>query len=70
MRISVEDKQFLIEHIKTAEPLIQSNNIGALLEEIDGFMTEHGYAPPNYDELNELGRQAERIYDRIYHQNE
>lgn len=38
----------------------------ALLEEIDGFMTEKGYAPPDYTELNEIGRMAEKIYDHIY----
>ena len=69
MRIEDDDKKFLIKNIEAAEALIEADDVDGLLEEIDGFMTEKGYAPPDYSELNELGRQAERVYDRIYSSN-
>lgn len=69
MKIEEKDKQFLIENIKAARTLIEADDVDGLLEEIDGFMTEKGYGPPDYDELNETGRRAERVYDRIYYNN-
>lgn len=69
MKIDEKDKQFLIKNIEAAQTLIEADDADGLLEEIDGFMTEKGYAPPNYDELNATGREAERVYDRIYNNN-
>ncbi len=69
MKIDEKDKQFLIKNIEAAQALIEADDVDGLLEEIDGFMTEKGYAPPNYDELNATGREAERVYDRIYNNN-
>ena len=69
MNLGETDIEFLIDNIEAAQELIEAQDIDGLLEEIDGFMTERGYKPPNFDELNELGRRAEQIYDRIYYQN-
>lgn len=69
MKIEDKDKQFLIENIDKAAELIEADDVESLLDEIDGFMTEKGYAPPDYQELNEIGREAERILDRIYYNN-
>lgn len=69
MKISKDDEQFLIDNIEAAQRLIEEDDLDGLLEEIDGFMTEKGYGPENYDELNDIGRSAERIYDRLYYNN-
>jgi len=69
MKIEDKDKQFLIENIDKAAEFIEADDVESLLDEIDGFMTEKGYAPPDYQELNEIGREAERILDRIYYNN-
>ena len=69
MKIDEKDKQFLIENIEAAQALIEGDDMDRLLEEIVRFMTKEGYAPPDYDELNETGREAERVYDRIYYNN-
>lgn len=69
MRIEEKDKEFLIKNIDKAAALIEADNMEGLLDEIDGFMTEKGYGPTNFDELNEIGREAERILDRIYYNN-
>lgn len=67
MNISDKDRIFLLEHINNAAALIEADNINGLLAEIDLFIAIKGYGPPNYEELNDIGRQAERIYDRIYY---
>lgn len=69
MKIDEKDKAFLIKNIEKAAALIDEDDVDGLLEEIDGFMTEKGYAPPDYQELNDKGREAERILDRIYYNN-
>lgn len=69
MKIEEKDKEFLIKNIDKAAALIEADNMEGLLDEIDGFMTEKGYGPTNFDELNEIGREAERILDRIYYNN-
>ncbi len=69
MKIEEKDKAFLIENIENAVALIEADDVEGLLDEIDGFMTEKGYAPPDYQELNDKGREAERILDRIYYNN-
>lgn len=69
MRIEDNDKTFLIKNIDKAAALIEADDVEGLLDEIDGFMTERGYAPPDYQELNETGREAERILDRIHMNN-
>lgn len=69
MKIDEKDKTFLVKNIEKAAELIDADDVDSLLEEIDGFMTEKGYAPPDYQELNDKGREAERIYDRIYYNN-
>lgn len=69
MNLDEEDLEFLIENIESAQELIEAEDVDGLLEEIDAFMTERGYMPSAYDELNDLGRRAEQIYDRIYYQN-
>ena len=65
MKIDEKDKQFLIENIEAARALIEADDVEDLLDEIDGFMTEKGYGPTDFHELNETGRRAERILDRI-----
>lgn len=69
MKIDEKDKAFLVKNIEKAAALIDVDDVDGLLEEIDGFMTEKGYAPPDYQELNDKGREAERILDRIYYNN-
>ena len=55
--------------IEAARALIEADDVEDLLDEIDGFMTEKGYGPTDFHELNETGRRAERILDRIYYNN-
>ena len=66
MKIDEKDKKFL-EHIKDSQAMLDANDISGLLDALDDFMTTDGYAPPDYQELNDIGRQAEQILDRIYY---
>lgn len=69
MIIEEKDKNFLLKNLDKAAALIEADDIEGLLDVIDGFMTEKGYGPKNFEELNELGREAEQILDRIYYYN-
>lgn len=33
------------------------------------LINEEGFAPPHYDEYNDFGREAQRVYDDLYDQN-
>ncbi len=67
MNINDKDKAFLLEHISNAAELIEADDINGILDALDGFMLDEGYAPPDYEELNDIGREAERVLDRIYY---
>ncbi len=69
MKISDEDRDFIIKNIPGGADLIDADQVDDLLDALDGFMTERGYEPPTFQELNQEGRQAERILDRIYYNN-
>ena len=69
MKIDEKDKKFLLEHIKDSQAMLDANDISGLLDALDDFMTTDGYALPDYQELNDIGRQAEQILDRIYCNN-
>lgn len=69
MIIEEKDKNFLLKNLDKAAALIEADDVEGLLDAIDGFMTEIGYGPKNFEELNELGREAEQILDRIYYNN-
>ena len=40
-----------------------------LLENLDMFINMNGFAPPDYYDYNEIGREAQKIYDGIYEKN-
>lgn len=70
--ISNEDKQFLIENIEDAEALINNGDLNAILLPLDRFITDYGFdvdIKTDDWQLNDIGRTAQRIYDRIYFNN-
>ena len=69
IKIDENDKQFLIDNIEGVLELIESDDVEGVLDALDGFMTEKGYGPVNFEELNENGRRAEHILDYIYYNN-
>ncbi len=71
IRISDDDRAFLLESIPDAERLISSGEINDILSLLDDWIFVNGYTSEGDEEyvLTDLGRKAERIYDRIYYNN-
>ena len=72
MNISNDDKAFLIANIENAESLIEKNDLDGLLNDLDTFITAEGFdvdVKTDDWQLNDIGRTAQRIYDRIYFNN-
>lgn len=72
MNISNDDKAFLIANIENAESLIEKNDLDRLLDCLDSFITAEGFdvdVKTDDWQLNDIGRTAQRIYDRIYFNN-
>ena len=66
IKISEQDAAYVREHLEDADRLMRKENFDELLDVLDDFILD-GF-DQNYD-LNDIGRQAERIYDRIYYAN-
>ena len=71
IKISDDDREFLLENIPDAEGLISSEKINEILSLLDDWIFINGYTSEGNEDfvLTDLGRKAERIYDRIYYNN-
>ncbi len=67
MILTDEQKKIIIENVPNGVDLIERDNLGDLLTEIDNVIVSAGM-DLNYD-LNDLGIKLQRIYDQIYNQN-
>lgn len=64
--MSEESKEFLQKHLPN---LLDEDSVNGVLDPLGDFIDEKGFAPPNYDTYNDLGREAQRVHDDIYYQN-
>ena len=48
---------------------MQSNDVNDILDAIDVWLMESGFAPPDYYDYNDEGRKMQRVRDRIYEDN-
>ena len=62
VRMMPESKIFLEKYLPEA---LKTDSVGQVLLLFD-WIEDHGFAPPHYDEYNDLGREAQRVYDDIY----
>ncbi len=59
-------EEFLKKYLPEALNCTTTNGVLDLLYD---FIDEKGFAPPHYDEYNNLGREAQKVYDDIYLSN-
>lgn len=69
MLFTENDKKFIKEHFSNAEELLSLSDVRDVLHAISDWIDENGFAPPDYCDYNDLGRKAQRVYDRIYLNN-
>lgn len=59
-------KKFLEKNLPQA---LSSEDIAVALRLLYDLIDEKGFAPPHYDEYNDFGREAQRVYDDLYLSN-
>ena len=58
---------FLEEHLPEA---LKAEEVNEALDMLFDFIDEFGFSPPEYENYNDLGREAQKVYDDIYLSNE
>lgn len=64
-----EDKKFIKKHFENAEDVLSSSSIRYVLDAVSDWIDDNGFAPPHYYDYNDLGREAQRVHDRIFRNN-
>lgn len=59
-------KAFLEKHLPNALTVSKLNDA---LDDLTELIEEKGYAPPHYEDYNDFGREAQRVYDDLYFNN-
>ena len=66
LNMSEESRHFLEKHLPAA---LEVSRIQDALDPLYDLIDEKGFAPPHYDEYNDFGREAQRVYDDLYLSN-
>ena len=68
MKISAEDKRFILENLECGAELLQAQDIRRIIIELNVLELKEGF--DRYEDgPNEFGRKMERIMDRLYYDN-
>ena len=66
VNMSQKSRDFLAENLPEA---LQANTARDCLDFLYKLIDRKGFAPPDYDEYNDFGREAQRVYDDLYYNN-
>ena len=66
LNMTSESRTFLE---KNCPEVFTTDNIGQALDLLYDLIEDKGFAPPHYDEYNDFGREAQRVYDDLYLSN-
>ena len=68
MNFNLEEgsRKFLKENLPAA---LKAHTLREALILLDDLINEKGFAPPHYDEYNDFGEEAQRVYDDLYCNN-
>lgn len=66
IKMTEKSKTFLSKHLPD---VLESDDISYVLDALYDIIDEKGFAPPHYDEYNDFGREAQRVYDDLYLSN-
>lgn len=64
-----EDRAFFKRYFNNAQNLLKSENCRDILIPLYDLIDEKGFAPPKFEDYNDFGRMAQKVYDRIYLNN-
>ena len=65
--LSEQSRNFLKKNLPEA---FNAQSVKEILEMLYDLINEKGFAPPDFEEYNDFGRQAQMVYDDIYQNNE
>ena len=66
MKMNDKSKAFLEKYLPDA---LKAEELNDALDSLYDLIDEKGFAPPYYEEYNDFGREAQRIYDDLYLSN-
>lgn len=66
LKMSEYSRDFLKENLPSA---LQSDKLNDILDTLYDLIDRKGFAPPDYEEYNDFGREAQRVYDDLYYNN-
>lgn len=67
LKMSNKSQEFLEQYLPQ---VLDSASTNDALDIIYDFIDENGFAPPHYEEYNDLGRSAQKVYDDIFLNND
>lgn len=68
LKLTNDEVIFIKDNLENAEILLQSDDVNDILEPLDIWILANGFN--NDYSLNDIGRQAQKIYDNIYLNND
>lgn len=66
LKMTDSSKTFLKKHLPEA---LECGDKKTVLRLLYDLIDEKGFAPPHYDEYNDFGREAQKVYDDLYLSN-
>lgn len=66
LNLSVKDIDFLRKHFDNADELLNADHVNIILDALFDLLTKKGFYGYEY---NELGEEAQKVYDNIYLNN-
>ena len=66
LKMNATSKAFLEKYLPNA---IYAAKLNDALIPLYDLIDEKGFAPPHFDEYNDFGREAQRVYDDLYLSN-
>lgn len=67
LKMTDVSQEFLKKHLPK---VLEEDDINDALDLLSDFIDEYGFESPLYERFNDLGREAQRVYDDIYISNE
>lgn len=69
LKFTDKDRAFIKDNFKNSDEILSSDSLRDVLTALYDLIEDKGFAPPHYDEYNDFGREAQKVYDSIYYNN-
>lgn len=66
MKMTDKSREFLEKYLPAA---LDAKHVNDALDPLFDLIALKGFAPPHYDEYNDFGREAQRVYDDLFLSN-